>query len=106
MEIITGPQPNTLVTSRHFESAEVEPGAHVEIEVAVRVHLAPEQGCERVQCSSMAWSPPALERRKWFVEQTRDYATNLFPPHPRRHLQPLWPAAVYSVEPLAPIWWA
>jgi len=33
----------------------------------------------------MAWSPPALERRKWFVEQTRDYATNLFPPHPRRH---------------------
>jgi len=35
--------------------------------------------------SSMAWSPPALERRKWFVEQTRDYATNLFPPHPRRH---------------------
>jgi len=35
--------------------------------------------------SSMAWSPPALKRRLWFVEQTRDYATNLFPPHPRRH---------------------
>jgi len=33
----------------------------------------------------MAWSPPALKRRKWFVEQTRNYATNLFPPHPRRH---------------------
>ena len=31
------------------------------------------------------WSPPALERRKWLVEQARDYATNLFPPHPRRH---------------------
>ncbi len=46
-----------------------------------------------VLCSSMAWSPPALERRKWFVEQTRDYATNLFPPHPRRHHAPslLWP---------------
>jgi len=22
----------------------------------------------------------------WFVEQARDYATNLFPPYPRRHL--------------------
>jgi len=33
----------------------------------------------------MAWSPPALERRKWFVEQTRDYATNLFPPPSLRH---------------------
>src|SRR5215203_325903 len=24
--------------------------------------------------SSMAWSPPALERRSWLVEQARDYA--------------------------------
>ena len=27
---------------------------------------------------STAWSPPALKRRKWFVEQTRDVTT-----HPR-----------------------
>jgi len=41
--------------------------------------------CVFVLFSSMAWSPPALERRKWFVEQTRDYATNLFPPPSLRH---------------------
>ncbi len=42
--------------------------------------------CVFVLFSSMAWSPPALKRRLWFVEQTRDDVTNLFPPHPRRHL--------------------
>src|SRR4051812_25624295 len=41
--------------------------------------------CVLVLSCSMAWSPPALERRKWLVEQARDYATNPFPPHPRRH---------------------
>src|SRR3954469_24289801 len=41
--------------------------------------------CVLVLSCSMAWSPPALEGRKWLVEQARDYATNLFPPHPRRH---------------------
>ena len=40
----------------------------------------------------MAWSPPALKRRKWFVEQTRDYATNLFPPPSLQHLS----AVLYS----------
>src|SRR3954470_16501796 len=43
--------------------------------------------CVLVLSCSMAWSPPALERRKWLVEQARDYATNPFPPHPRRHPQ-------------------
>jgi len=33
----------------------------------------------------MAWSPPECQRRLWLVEQAGDYATNLFPPHPRRH---------------------
>jgi len=33
----------------------------------------------------MAWSAPALERRKWLVEQARDYATNLSPPPSQRH---------------------
>ena len=28
-----------------------------------------------VLSSSMAWSPPALERRSWLVEQAGDYAT-------------------------------
>src|SRR3954462_2974709 len=42
--------------------------------------------CVLVLSCSMAWSPPALERRKWLVEQARDYAPNPFPPHPRRHL--------------------
>src|SRR4051794_36368445 len=41
--------------------------------------------CVLVLSCSMAWSPPALERRKWLVGQARDYATNPFPPHPRRH---------------------
>ena len=27
---------------------------------------------------SMAWSPPALERRSWLVEQAGDYATQIF----------------------------
>ena len=31
-----------------------------------------------VLCSFMAWSPPALQRRSWLVEQARDYATNRF----------------------------
>jgi len=44
--------------------------------------------CVFVLVSSMAWSPPALERRKWLVEQTRDYATNLFPPPSLRHRAP------------------
>src|SRR5215212_1526535 len=33
----------------------------------------------------MAWSPPALERRSWLVDQAGDYAAPHFPPHPRRH---------------------
>src|SRR3954467_10327831 len=41
--------------------------------------------CVLVLSCSMAWSPPALERRKWLVEQARDYPTNPFPPHSRRH---------------------
>src|SRR4051812_10048644 len=45
--------------------------------------------CVLVLSCSMAWSPPALERRKWLVEQARDYATNPFPPHPRRHRHPV-----------------
>ena len=31
-----------------------------------------------VLLSSMAWSPPALRRRKWLVEQARDYAATRF----------------------------
>ncbi len=31
-----------------------------------------------VLCSSMAWSPPACQRRLWLVEQTGDYATSRF----------------------------
>src|SRR3712207_5336635 len=30
-----------------------------------------------VLSSSMAWSPPALERRSWLVEQAGDYAASL-----------------------------
>jgi hypothetical protein len=26
----------------------------------------------------MAWSPPALERRSWLVEQAGDYAARIF----------------------------
>ena len=51
------PRPNTFVTKGHFESAEVEPGAHVEVEAAVRVHVPPEQGRERVQ---VAWGEAPL----------------------------------------------
>src|SRR4051794_26671972 len=53
--------------------------------------------CVLVLSCSMAWSPPALERRKWLVEQARDYATNLFPPHPRRHHPALTSAAHVSL---------
>ena len=35
-------------------------------------------GSVLVLSCSMAWSPPALQRRLWLVEQAGDYATPLF----------------------------
>src|SRR3954462_7451836 len=53
------PDPNSRVTSRHFELGEGgDPGVHVEIEPPVGVHMLPDQRCQSVQVSGVQSAGP------------------------------------------------